>query len=234
MASKYDWDIADSLMWPDAMDGRELYHAAPLHYLPSILNDRALYAKSVLAARGIAPRATARRRDSMLSLQDYVHLSFKPHTPLLADKLAKGYPHAMLIFEAGALARMPAHALLAHNTKAWKSRAACLPVSDTIEKARLLKRYGQFRELQSLEFLVKYGIGLENLLSLVFVSRQEADWVRSLCDSIGIELPPAVRIEECLASVGYTPATRCAIEEYFADCRRVGSVLTPPADIPFD
>lgn len=226
-------DSLTELSWPEVMDGRELYHATPLHYLPSILQDGALYAKSVLAARGIAPRASARRRDIMLSLQDYVHLSFDLVTPLLSDKLSKGYPHAVLVFESGALARSPGHALLAHNTKAWKSRSAYLPATDPIEKARLLKRRDQFWELRSLEFLVKYGTGLEGLVNLVFVSRQEAEWVRSLCDKLGISLP-AVRVEEGLAPMGYQPATRKRIEEYFEACRQAGSVLTPPHDIPFD
>ena len=62
-----------------------LYHATPLHYLPHILASEALYAKSVTAGQGIKPRASAVRRDTMLGLNDWVHLSTRPDTPLLKD-----------------------------------------------------------------------------------------------------------------------------------------------------
>jgi hypothetical protein len=171
----------------------------------------------------------------MLALQDYVHLSFKLQTPLLCDKLNKGYPHAVLAFDAGALARLPGHALLPHNTKAWSSRQAYRPATDPIEKARLLKRHLLFRELQSLEFLVKYAIGLDSgLASLRFVSPHEEEWVKSLCDSAKLRLPPVVHVDESLAPPGYRPVSHRLIEEYFGVCRRTRSVPTPPADIPFD
>src|SRR5579883_1492189 len=127
----------DSQSWPALLQGRALYHITPLHYLPSILSARALYAKSVLAATGIAPRATAKRRDRMLALSDYVHFAFTLKTPILTDKLKKGYPHAVLIFDGYTLAQMPGHALLPYNTKAWRTRAAYTLVTEDDEKARL-------------------------------------------------------------------------------------------------
>ncbi len=66
--------------------------STPLHYLPHILQSGALYAKSVLAAQGIAPRATAVRRDRMLGLADWVHLSLRPDTPLAAGQTGQRLP----------------------------------------------------------------------------------------------------------------------------------------------
>ena len=134
---------------------------------------------------------------------------------------------------AGALARLPGHALLPHNTKAWSSRQAYRLATDPVEKARLLKRHLLFRELQSLEFLVKYAVGLESLATWISVSRQEAEWVRTLCDCLGIPLPSA-HVDETLAPARYRPATQGAIDEYFHACRSARSVLTPPREIPFD
>jgi len=219
--------------WPEVLRGRSLYHVAPLHYLPSILRDRALYAKSVLAARGVAPRATAKRRDNMLALADYVHFAFDLSTPILADKLNKGYPHAVLIFDAFALGELPGHALLPYNTKAWRTRAAYALVTDSWEKSRLLHRHDSFRELQSLEFLVKYGVGLEALLSVAFVSASEQAAVERLCGDLSIPVGAKIHVESALAPPAYFPATGKDIESYFAACRAAGEVLKPPA-IPFD
>jgi hypothetical protein len=213
--------------------GRSLYHITPLHYLPTILQDGALYAKSVLAARGIAPRETASRRDKMLALADYVHFAFEIRTPILADKLNKGYPHAILVFDAISLVEMPGHALLPFNTKAWRSRSAYAPVTENWEKGRLLHRHDTFRELKSLEFLVKYGVGLEALTSVAFVTQHEQDLVQGLCDVLSIVVQAKKYADNTMAPPEYSPITGDAIEEYFAACRSAGELLKPPA-IPFD
>ena len=140
-----------------------LYHAAPLHYLPHILQSGALYPQSVLAARGILPRRTAARRDRMLGLQDWVHLSLTADTPLLRDKLTKGYPHALLVFPRAAVLALPHVALLPYNAKAWRSRAANQPVTDAGEMAELLRRHAETGRFPSLEVLVRYGLGLDTL-----------------------------------------------------------------------
>lgn len=226
-------ETAKNRTWPAVLQGRELYHAAPLHYVPSIFQDGALYAKSVLAAKGIAPRATARRRDHMLALQDYVHFSFQLPFPLLADKLKKGFPHVVLVFDAAALAQMPGHALLPYNTKAWRTRSACIPVAEDALKARLLRRHDLFGELPSMEFLVKYAVGIESLSTILFFTPREEAWVKELCGALSIPLNATVKVEEALAPANYGPATSQAIEDYFLACRERGQLLPPP-DIPFD
>lgn len=218
------------------MDGApRLYHATPLHYLPHIGQSGALYAKSVLAGRGIAPRPTAARRDRMLGLADWVHLSLAPDTPLLRDKLRLGYPHALLAFEREAVLALPQVALLPYNTKAWRSRAACQPITDPAEKAALLHRHADTGRFPSLEVLVHYGLDLASLVQVAFVTEEERAWVADLLDALALPFPaPFVTAPELFPGIeSYTPTTAEQITAYFAACRASGALLPPPA-IPFD
>ncbi len=212
-----------------------LYHATPLHYLPHIGQSKALYAKSVLAAHGIAPRSTAARRDRMLGLADWVHLSLASDTPLLRDKLAFGYPHALLVFERETILALPQVALLPYNTKAWRTRAACRPVTEEAEKADLLRRHADTGRFPSLEVLVHYGLDLTPLVQVAFVTEEERAWVTDLLQTLDLPFPaPLVTVPELFPSVGgYAPATGEQITAYFAACRAAGTLLPPPA-IPFD
>ena len=212
-----------------------LYHAAPLHYLPHILQSGALYPKSVLAGRGIAPRPTAARRDRMLGLADWVHLSLRPDTPLLRDKLARGYPHALLAFECEAVLALPQVALLPCNTKAWRSRAACRPVTDPAEKADLLQRHADTGRFPSLEVLVQYGLSLSLLMQVGFATEAERDCAADLCRALAISLPMPLAAAPELFPTGntYRPVTDGAIAAYFEDCR-ASNTLLPPPPISFD
>lgn len=212
-----------------------VYHATPLHYLPHILKSGALYAKSILVAQGIAPRSTAARRDRMLGLADWVHLSLHPDTPLLRDKLAKGYPHALLVFDRNAILAFPEVALLPYNTKAWRTRAACQPVTDASERADLLRRHADTGRFPSLEVLVHYGLGLTHLAQIAFVTEEEHLWVTDLLPALAMTAPvPFVTVPTLFPRTdNYLPTTGSAITAYFDSCREVGTLLPPPA-IPFD
>ncbi len=214
---------------------RSLYHAAPLHYLPCIVRDGALYAQSVLAAHGIAPRATARRRDRMLGLDDYVHLSPQSKTPLLADKLRRGYPHALLIFRADAVLGLPETALLPYNAKSWRSRAALCPVTDPAERAALWHRHEATGRFPSLEVLVKYGLSLTHLEKIALRDADEYQLLAGTLAALGPfpPLPLATDPDLFPPCDAYVPTTGDAIRVYFAACRDAGAVLPPPA-IPFD
>ena len=220
--------------WLDRMREVALYHATPIHYLPTVLAEGALLAKSVLAARGISPRATALRRDRMLDLADFVHFSFDIATPLLRDKLGKGFPHALLVFEGASLAALPHHALLPYNTKAWRTRAAYRPIEEPVEKMAALRRHVCRRELPSLEFVVKYAVALDMAVETVFVTVEEMEWVAALCKAIRLPMPRAGRLDPSLAPAGYRPVTSGAILAYFSACRDAGRLLAPPQDIDFD
>lgn len=212
-----------------------LYHVTPLHYLPHILQSGAVYAKSILAARGIAPRSSAVRRDRMLGLADWVHLSLFPNTPLLRDKLAKGYPHALLVFDRESVLALPGVALLPYNTKAWRSRSACQPVTDPEEKALLLRRHTTTGRHPSLEALIHYGLDLTPLVQIAFATEAEHQEVGNLHSSLRLPVAAPLAVNAVLFPLpnDYVPATGMAIAAYFADCRRAGTLLPPPP-IPFD
>jgi len=109
--------------------GRSLYHVTPLHYFPSILADRALLCQSVLAARGISSRPSVRGRDRMVGLADFVHFSLSANTPLLIDKLRKGYAHVCMEFDAQAVVSLPMTGVVKYNAKSWwTGRSSRLPI----------------------------------------------------------------------------------------------------------
>lgn len=97
----------------------DAFHATPLHYAPFLLASGILYSQAALRANAlpISPRRTAAKRDRKLKLDGYVHLSLQSQTPLLADKLARGYPHVLLVFGFDALFTSPVSALLRFNAK---------------------------------------------------------------------------------------------------------------------
>lgn len=211
-----------------------LYHAAPLHYLPQIVADGALYAQSVLAARDIRPRATAMRRDRMLGLTDYVHLSFAAHTPLLADKVAKGYPHVLLVFDRAPILALPETALLPFNAKAWRTRAVCQPVTDADGKAHLLHLHAETHRFPSLEALVKYGLDFSALVQIACLTEAERALLLDLFGALALPAPPLETMPSLFPGhEAYRPTTLPSVAAYFDACRQAGAVLPPPS-IPFD
>lgn len=209
-----------------------LCHATPLHYLPHILQSGALYPQSVLAARGILPRRTAARRDRMLGLADWVHLSLDADTPLLRDKFARGYPHALLVFDRAAVMRLPHVALLPFNTKAWRSRAACQPVTDAVEMADLLRRRAETGRFPSLAVLVRYGLGLDALTQIAFPDAASCEAVSALVGTLTLPVPAPLTLAPALFPA-LPPPLSDALRDYFAACHTAGTLLPPP-DLPFD
>lgn len=212
-----------------------LYHAVPLHYLLSIVRDGALYPKSVLAARGIRPRAGAARRDRMLGLADYCHLSLRPHTPLLADKLRRGYPHALLAFDRERVLALPHVALLPYNTKAWFDKAAFRLITDAAQKQDLLHAHAQHGRFPSLEVLVKYGLGLDTLKFIALCAEEEQGQAGQTLAALGLNAPaPVLLCPQLFPGSGeYRPTTQAQVFDYFASCRAAQDVLLPPP-IAFD
>lgn len=210
-----------------------LYHATPLHYLPHILQSGALHPQSVLAARGISPRRTAARRDRMLGLADWIHLSLTADTPLLRDKLAKGYPHALLVFDRAAVLALPHVALLPFNTKAWRSRAACQPVTDAGEMAELLRSHTETGRFPSLEVLVRYGLGFEALTQIVFPDPASCEAISALVAPLALPVPAPLIAAPALFPALAPPSLSDALLDYFSACHAAG-VLLPPPDLPFD
>lgn len=213
---------------------RHLYHATPLHYLPHILSSGALYAKSVTAGQGITPRSSAVRRDTMLGLTDWVHLSTRPDTPLLKDKLARGYPHALLVFDRAAVLSLPEVALLPYNTKAWHSKAAYVPIADAAEKAELLRVHDETHRYPSLEVLVHYGLDFAHLEKILFPDEEERQWIDTLMAALDCNLPAVLEYAADLFPPYHCGSeSRRATDDYLDACREAGLLLPPPL-IPFD
>ena len=210
-----------------------LYHAAPLHYLPHILQSGALYAKSILTGQGIKPRQSAVRRDTMLGLTDWVHLATRADTPLLKDKLARGYPHVLLHFDRDAVLALPEVALLPYNTKAWHTRAEYVPVTDAADKAEMLRRHDETHHFPSLEVLVHYGLDFNHLKKICFAADDECQWARELLTALSLQASVPLAVDPALAALYQQGETRLLTRDYFAACIAAQCVLPPP-DIAFD
>lgn len=212
-----------------------LYHAAPLHYVPHILSDGAIYAQSILAARNIAPRKTAFRRDRALGLTDYVHLSLKAETPLLADKIKQGYPHVLIIFPADEIFSMTETALIPYNTKAWRHKKDFRAVTDPVERSAMLDRHRMSGDYPSLEVLVKYGLGLDLAYSIAFATEEELGRVEHLVNELNIlHKTPLEVVSGLFPGISqYSPTTLPDIADYFERCVASRTLLPPPV-IPFD
>ena len=77
----------------------EVFHYTPLHYLPFIARASALKSKPRLAVEGFAEghfRSMSRHHDVSRGFGDYLHLTTHPFPPILAAKLAGGFPHVRL------------------------------------------------------------------------------------------------------------------------------------------
>lgn len=218
--------------WRASLRTRLLWHAPPLHYVPAILASGALCPKADLTAPGILPRRTAKKRDGMMGLTGFVHFSLTPATPLLRDKLRRGYPHALFAFDGGALADLP-HALLPYNTKAWRSRCCYAPVTHSWDKLRLLRGHDEQGRFPSLEFLARGRVPLGAAARIVFATDIESNQVAHLAASLDLTLPAPLVTDDSLLPPNYHPATGDAIEMYFEACRMAGRVLPPP-EIAFD
>lgn len=212
-----------------------LYHAAPLHYVPAILASGALLPVADLIARGILPRATAARRDRKLGLQAYAHLSPKSRTPLLADKLRKGYPHALFVFDGPGALALPGAAAVPYNPKSWRHREDFAPVPDPVERAALLTAHASGR-YPSLEIVVPGPVPLSLALHLAFVAPAELQAIRDVIAAAGIESAVSMTIAPDLfpqPAEPYRPVTLDEIEAYFAACRAARRLLPAPK-IAFD
>ena len=212
------------------LTGRLVYHVTPLHYLLSIIDDGALFCKDVLAERGIAPRSSAVRRDHALRLGSYVHLSLESETPLLRDKLAKGYPHAVLVFDGGSLANQEGVALLPSNTKAWRSRASFAPSMDVRLICNWLDRTHGNRP--SVELIIKYAVSLSDLVSIDFTTEEERVMLERWIASVGLKNPAPFAVRGS-GGVRYNPTTLQTIRAYVDLCSIAKTVIAPPR-IVFD
>lgn len=194
------------------------WHTIPLHLLPTLLREGSLRASAYPR-----PRVYARRRK--LGLASYLHFSLTPKTPLLTDKRAHGYPHALLAFRLE-IAQLPGAGFCRYNQKAWRHREDFALLADATEKALFLELYQQGR-YPSAELLVPHTLSLDHATGLFFASQAEADWLARF----PLPTPPTT-----VAPETFPPAPEidfAALDAYAAACQAAGTVLPPP-DLPFD
>jgi hypothetical protein len=209
------------------------WHTLPLHYLPHLLTTECLYSQDELKQKKlpIRPRRTAERRDRKLRLSRFVHLSFTPQTPLLADKLTKGYPHALLAFDK-ALLEESNSAVVKFNAKSWRHRDDFAPIYDSEAKARVIEEWRQGR-YPSAELLIEKVLPLSpNCLSLHLASEEERIWLCGLVEGLKLMLPIPVSVSPSLfpedIAINLSPH-----RTYAEECLAARSLLPPP-NLPFD
>ncbi len=199
--------------------GPEFYwHATPLLFLPAILTEGALRASA-------NPRPSARARRRKLGLDGYLHFSFASKTPLLADKLKRGYPHALLAFDP-VVGNLPGAAYLKWNTKRWAHREEFIPITDLDEKAAFLGDWCRGK-YPSAELLVPERLALTYATNLYFASKAEADWLQGF----SLSTPPIMVSPERFPP-GPEPDL-APLQTWFEACRAAGELLPPP-ELPFD
>lgn len=209
------------------------WHVTPLHYVLYLLLSGGLLSQTRLRDAGlpIRPRRTASRRDRKLKLDGFVHLSFQPQTPLLADKQMRGYRHVLLEFGEAA-ADLPGAAFLPFNTKAWRHRDEFVPITGPEAKSAFLAAWRSGR-YPSAELLVPGVLPLRpHALALHAASDEEAEWLRATC--LAVVLAPMLPICASPELFPPGPAPDLAGHRAYGDaCTLAGKVLPPP-DLPFD
>lgn len=107
----------------------EVFHHAPLHYLPAIAASARLLSKKALLEAGFGHthfRSTSKRQDLERGFGHFIHLTPSSEPRILNAKLKRGFPHMSLVIPVSAFAAVP-HALCRFN----------------IAKTRLLRRDGK-------------------------------------------------------------------------------------------
>ena len=213
-------------------EGRIVTHVTPLHYLPSILALGSLISASAGRKFGIQPRKSAARRDRMLSVDEFVHLSFEPLSPLLLDKLRLGMPHVALEFDAQQVfsERREDCALLPFNTKAWRSRSSAQPSREPSEMAEMLRRHDEFGRYPSMEFLVERKLELTRLRSIVVFNARDEALIKPLIEMFA---PSKLNTLALRSFGGYAIVPIPRTVEYFNACLTHKVASAPPA-IEFD
>lgn len=75
---------------------QNIYHYAPVHYLPFIARTKKLLSKSQLRNLGFSEhhfRRTSFRQDQKRGFDEYIHLTLDEYPNILSAKLSRGFPH---------------------------------------------------------------------------------------------------------------------------------------------
>lgn len=80
----------------------EIYHYAPIHYLPFITRVGALLSKPALSASGYPRshfRSTSKSQDERRGFGRFVHLTIEKMPRILQAKLSSGFPHFEIVVD---------------------------------------------------------------------------------------------------------------------------------------
>lgn len=210
-----------------------LYHVVPLHYTPYLLASGTLFSQAELRQRfpAIVPRATATRRDRKLHLDQYIHLSPKPMTPLLKDKLQRGYPHVLITFSP-TLLKLSNTALVRYNPKSWRHREDFQPVTEEEAKKATWEQW-QKGKYPSLEVVVRDALPLVPFaISLTFSDVRQQEWLINLLSALNLPLFLPIGNWESkwgtCSEFDWEP-----YHQYSEQCVAASQMLSPPK-LPFD
>ncbi|MDX1933762.1 MAG: hypothetical protein SFU56_14285 [Capsulimonadales bacterium] len=207
---------------------RALYHVTPLHYVPHLLATGVLLSQAELKRQclPIVPRKTVARRDRKLGLDDFVHLSPTPVTPLLRDKFRRGFPHALITFSPETL-QLSAAALLRYNPKAFRHREDFRPITDPEEKSEVWADWER-GAYPSLEIVIGKELPLVPLArSLSLAEEWQEEWLRGFCRRRHLVLPVPIGGE----AISWPPMSACdrtVYRGYDEACEAAGLLLPPP------
>ena len=234
------------LLQNTASPAAAFWHTTPLHYVPLLLHTGALYAQARLAALRfpVLPRPTATRRDRKLGLDGFVHFSFAPDTPLLADKHKKGYPHVLLQFDL-AIADLPGAAFVPYNAKAFRHRDAFVPITNAHEKAAFLREREETNRFPSAELLIPGSLPLTpHLVALHTETPQIAAWIGEIMHMVQPPFTPPNFVSPAhfgppCAAFDWEPfrayGRTCASWRVLADAiGEAACPFPPPPNLPFD
>lgn len=166
-----------------------------------------------------------------LGLGEYVHFSLRSDTPLLIDKLKKGYAHAVIVLDADPIIEQYGTTVLRFNTKSWRTRAALRCEQDRASIKRIITLSQDKRRWPSAEVLARYGVSLGSNARVLCMSEAERLAVREVLDSVSPDY--RIECETIVSAPEYEPTTFKLIQNYFAQCSVAGTVVPPPM-IPFD
>jgi len=161
-----------------------------------------------------------------------VHLALTANTPLLRHKLERGYPHVVLLFRTKGFNNLKL-AALPNNTKAWRSKWQCQPVTNKEDIARLMRSHDEHRRYPSLEILVENFLPLSHLESVLAITDDEASLISDFCKLLPSRPEFPVRLAPNLRPPGYTAKNLDVISDYFASFKWGQNAPTPPS-LTFD
>lgn len=149
----------------------EVYHYVPLHYLMFIARSRALLSKGELGRLGFNNshfRRTSRSQDELRGFSHYVHLTVTAYPPILAAKLASGFPHFEVRVPAAHVEKTTLHLCRYNIAKSRNLRTGKKPAPESAATGRYhgAKQIPTAETVAECEALLQANLG-ENMIEVL-------------------------------------------------------------------